>query len=138
MGNNFKHVLTGKLQHKNFSEEIRILSEAVAGINMSTYVIKNKNNVIFQAVPGMPYQREQGRLGFVNGDKSRPVLVGSSKRPNAKNASPTISTSVSVSSDPGFPVADITPDVEWDIKLVIESTPGCTGSKTVSEAVKAF
>jgi hypothetical protein len=63
-----------KNRYENFSEEVKILSSAQAG-NMTIYTILNKNGVTFQKVPGQSGLSDRGYMGFVNGDRSRPIML---------------------------------------------------------------
>ncbi|TDE63121.1 MAG: hypothetical protein D8M57_19975 [Candidatus Scalindua sp. AMX11] len=73
----YKARLQERIDYKNFSEDVEILAENNIDDNLSLYTVKNKNNVTFQNVPGMAWIG-LGKLGFVNGERSRPILLGTS------------------------------------------------------------
>lgn len=104
-----------KTNYENFAEEVTILSEAKSGNNYSLYTVKNKNNVTFQNVPGAGGITDNGVLGFINGDRGRPTLLGSGTKVN---------NTPSNVSGAGWPIADILPSYEWDIQLYVVSAFG--------------
>ncbi len=69
-----KNFIEDRKGYNNFSEEVLVLSETTSGAN-SVYAILNKNGVTMQLVPGTSGITATGFLGFVNGDRSRPVLM---------------------------------------------------------------
>ncbi|TDE63100.1 MAG: hypothetical protein D8M57_20065 [Candidatus Scalindua sp. AMX11] len=73
----YKSRLQERIDYKNFSEDVEILAENNIDDNLSLYTVKNKNNVTFQNVPGMAWIG-LGKLGFVNGERNRPILLGTS------------------------------------------------------------
>jgi hypothetical protein len=113
-----------KNRYENFSEEVEILASANAGA-MTIYTIKNKNGVTFQKVPGQAGLADRGYMGFVNGDRARPImLTGSVKTTTTEstNNDVTQGTGGGGSGDINnnfanlFPV-DLTPSVAYDIEL---------------------
>lgn len=73
----YKKRLEERFDYQNFCEEVDILSENNIDKNLSLYTVKNKNDVTFQNVPGMAWIGF-GVLGYINGERSRPVLLGTS------------------------------------------------------------
>ena len=106
-----------KAGYDNFAEEVTILSEAKSGDNYSLYTVKNKNNVTFQNVPGAGGITGNGVLGFINGDRGRPTLLGSGTK---------VDNTPSDVSGAGWPVADLTeaPAYTWDIQLYVSGDYG--------------
>ena len=80
-------MLAGNIDYKNFSEEVTILSETKANAGYSLYTIKNKNGVTFQNVPGNSNIGNTGILGFINGDRGRPTLLGAGTKVNNTESS---------------------------------------------------
>ena len=119
-----------KTRFDNFSEEVKIISSARAG-NMTIYTISNKNGVTFQKVPGQAGLSDRGYMGFVNGDRARPImLTGSVKTTTSESTNNTNTTGAGgTSGNIGtlFPV-DITPSIAYDIELTADS--GALGSDT--------
>lgn len=117
-----------KSKYENFSEEVEILASANAG-NMTIYTIKNKNNVTFQKVPGMAGLSDRGYMGFVNGDRARPImLTGSVKTTTTESTNNQNTQGIGGGANNFgsiFPV-DITPSVAYDIELT--ATAGGLGS----------
>lgn len=110
--------LNVKSNYENFSEEVEILSSANAG-NMTIYTIKNKNDVTFQKVPGMSGLSDRGFMGFVNGDRARPImLTGSVKTTKTESVNNKVTQGTGGGPNFGttFPV-DLTPSVAYDIEL---------------------
>lgn len=111
-----------KNRYENFSEEVKILSSARAG-NMTIYTIKNKNGVTFQKVPGQSGLSDRGFMGFVNGDRSRPImLTGSVKTTTTETTNNQVTQGTGGGNNfaDTFPV-DLTPSVAYDIELTVES-----------------
>ena len=118
-----------KFNYQNFSEEIDIVHENNIDENLSLYTITNKNGVTFQNVPGMAWIGF-GVLGYVNGDRGRPVVLGTSD------------IDVKIKSGK-YDVSDLRPgtnrvtsnvtvivDYEWDIQLyVTRGTENATATK---------
>jgi hypothetical protein len=110
-----------KTRYDNFSEEVKIISSARAG-NMTIYTILNKNGVTFQKVPGMSGLSDRGYMGFVNGDRARPImLTGSVKTTTTESTN----NDVTQGGDGGgfgglFPV-DPRPSVSYDIELTADA-----------------
>jgi hypothetical protein len=118
-----------KNRYENFSEEVKILSSAQAG-NMTIYTILNKNGVTFQKVPGQSGLSDRGYMGFVNGDRSRPImLTGSVKTTTTEstNNEVTQGTGGGSSFADKLPI-DPSPSVNWDVQLVADA--GGLGSDT--------
>ncbi len=70
-----------QIKYKNFSEEVRLLKETKAGASYSKYTCLNKNGVTFQEVPGLVGLVGAAVMGYVNGDRSRPVIIGPATKP---------------------------------------------------------
>lgn len=121
----FKQKFSERLKYKNYSEDVVIISEASVGNNISIYTVKSKNNVTFQRVPGMSGLTDTGKLGFIAGDRGRPMLMGTRKK--AQGIKTTTTTTVTTY-PPEAPVVTIEAAVEWDIKLTATAT--CFGSST--------
>jgi hypothetical protein len=116
-----------KTRYDNFSEEVKILSSARAG-NMTIYTILNKNGVTFQKVPGQSGLSDRGYLGFVNGDRARPImLTGSVKTTSTESVNNTVTQGGGGGFDGLFPV-DLTPSVSYDIELTADA--GALGDDT--------
>ena len=73
----YKARIDERIRYRNFSEDADIIKENNIDENLSLYIVKNKNNVTFQKVPGMAWIGV-GKLGYIRGDKSRPVMLGTS------------------------------------------------------------
>lgn len=148
MSNELKQTLQQKTDYKNFSEEIDIISESPAGTNVSLYTIKNKNGVTFQNVPGMPFRRGRAKMGYIDGDRSRPMLLGSSDISDAMRSgsarfgpgdiAPGATRTPSNAASALWPNADITAIKKWDIQLEVTSGPSCTGTTTKTAVVEAW
>ena len=112
-----------KNRYENFSEEVKILASAFAG-NMAIYTVKNKNNVTFQKVPGQPGLADRGFMGFVSGDRARPIMLsGSVKTTESESTNNDVTQNNSVNFGNTFPV-DLTPSVGYDIELTAISDAG--------------
>lgn len=131
----FVDSINEKNRYENFSEEVKILSSAQAG-NMTIYTVLNKNGVTFQKVPGMSGLVDRGYMGFVNGDRARPIMLT-----GAVKTTTTESTNNEVTQGDGdgdsvnnlenlFPV-DLTPSVVYDIELTADA--GALGDDTKTE-----
>lgn len=120
--------MNGKSNYDNFAEEVTVLSESKSGDNYSLYTIKNKNGVTFQNVPGAGGITDNGVLGFINGDRGRPTLLGSGTKVN---------NTPSNASGAGWPTADILPSYEWDIQLYIVGLYG-NDTETKPAYIKAL
>jgi hypothetical protein len=92
------NTMNQSIEADNFAEEVTVIAENKSGQNFSLYTVKNKNNITFQKVPGGAGIERKGVLGFINGDKTRPALIGVT--------APT-TNAISIVSNPGWPVADI-------------------------------
>lgn len=119
-----------KNRYENFSEEVKILASASAG-NMAIYTVKNKNGVTFQKVPGQPGLADRGFMGFVSGDRARPIMLsGSVKTTESESTNNDVTQGLGGggSGDPNnnlsnlFPV-DLTPNIAYDIELTA-TAPG--------------
>lgn len=71
-----KKIIDENNRYKNFAEEVEILLEMKSGSAYSLYSVRNKNDVVFQAVSGRPDLSGKGFLGFINGDRARPTVIG--------------------------------------------------------------
>ncbi len=114
----YKKRLQEKIAYQNFSEEVVINQENNIDENLSLYTVKNKNGVTFQNVPGMAWIGF-GVLGYVNGDRSRPILLGSSdidvKIKSGKFSSKDLMPGTNrVTSN-----VTVIIDFEWDIQLQV-------------------
>lgn len=65
-----------QIRYKNFSEEVRLVKETKAGTSYSKYSCTNKNGVTFYEVSGMQGLKGSAVMGYVNGDRARPVIIG--------------------------------------------------------------
>ncbi len=119
-----------KNRYENFSEEVKIISSAQAG-NMTIYTILNKNGVTFQKVPGISGLSDRGYMGFVNGDRARPImLTGSVKTTTTESTNNEVTQGVGGGTDnfaDTLPV-DTTSSVAWDIELTVDA--GALGADT--------
>lgn len=123
MGNapkDFINSLNVKSDYANFSEEVQILKETSAG-TMTLYTVKNKNGVTFQKVPGQPNLKNRGFMGFVNGDRARPIMLSGSveiqESQSTDNTGTTLINEGGGGSGSGDGTVDMTPSVAWDIEL---------------------
>ncbi len=120
-----------KNKYENFSEEVKIVSSAKAG-NMTIYTILNKNGVTFQKVPGMSGLSDRGFMGFVNGDRARPImLTGSVKTTTTESTNNNVTQNNPVNFGNVFPV-DNTPSVAYDVELIADG--GALGDDTETKA----
>lgn len=123
----FINSVNEKSRYENFSEEVKILSSAQAG-NMTIYTVLNKNGVTFQKVPGQPSLTDRGYMGFVNGDRARPImLTGSVKTTTTESTNNDVTQNNPVNFGTTFPV-DLTPSVAYDIELT--ASAGALGDDT--------
>jgi len=121
----FIDTVNEKNRYENFSEEVEILSSANAGA-MTIYTIKNKNNVTFQKVPGQPGLADRGYMGFVNGDRARPImLTGSVKTTTTETTNNNVTQNNPINFANTFPV-NIGPSIAYDIELTADA--GASGS----------
>ena len=117
-----------KNRYENFSEEVKIIASATAG-NMSIYTIINKNGVTFQKVPGQPGLADRGFMGFVSGDRARPIMLsGSVKTTESESTNNQVTQGLEGGDSENnlsnlFPV-DLTPSVGYDIELTAISAAG--------------
>jgi hypothetical protein len=109
-----------KNRYENFSEEVKIEKETTAG-KMTIYTVTNKNGVTFQKVPGQPGLEDRGFMGFVQGDRARPIMLSGSVR-----VTETESDDNSVTGT--FDDVDVTPSVGYDIELTADA--GALGDDT--------
>ncbi len=120
----FIETLDTKADYENFSEEVRILSVTKTG-NMALYSVKNKNGVTFQNVPGLTGLEKRGYMGYVNGDRSRPIMI------SGLSDSSIDEEDIGDSGLGGIPQADISETKAWDIQLTAYSIVGnSTNTKT--------
>jgi hypothetical protein len=118
-----------KNRYENFSEEVKIIASAQAG-NMAIYTVTNKNGVTFQKVPGQPGLADRGFMGFVSGDRARPIMLsGSVKTTESESTSNEVTQGTGGGTNLGdqFPV-DLTPSVAYDIELTADA--GALGDDT--------
>lgn len=121
-----------KSDYDNFSEEVQIDRETSAG-SMTLYTVTNKNGVTFQQVPGQPGLANRGFMGFVNGDRARPIMLsGSVKIQETSSIDNTGTTNISNPGGvPGGGDVDITPSVAWDVELTADA--GALGDDVKTE-----
>ena len=137
--NNIKNIIDNTVNYANFSEEVTILAETKSGHNLSIYTIKNKNGVVFQTVPGVGNIKFTGFLGFVGGQRSRPIVFSGTAPGVVTSTPPTdfFPEPPDSPSDPNRPV-DIDKKLpvtcEWDVQLEVRWLT-CHGNKIVSVAV---
>lgn len=127
----FVDSINEKNRYENFSEEVKIISSAQAG-NMTIYTVLNKNGVTFQKVPGQSGLSDRGFMGFVNGDRARPImLTGSAKTTTTESINNTVTQGPGIGGNSNladdFPV-DLTPSVAYDIELT--ASAGVLGDDT--------
>lgn len=123
----FIESINEKNRYENFSEEVKIISSANAG-NMTIYTILNKNGVTFQKVPGQPGLSDRGYMGFVNGDRARPImLTGSVKTTTTESTNNDVTQNNSINFGNTF-LVDLTPSVAYDIELTADA--GALGDDT--------
>jgi hypothetical protein len=117
--------LNVKSDYSNFSEEVQIDRVTTAG-TMTLYTVTNKNNVTFQQVPGQPGLTNRGFMGFVNGDRSRPIMLSGSvevvETPSTDNTGTTLINQGGGGSGSTDGKVDMTPSVAWDIELTVTTT----------------
>lgn len=127
----FVDSINEKNRYENFSEEVKILSSAQAG-NMTIYTVLNKNEVTFQKVPGQSGLSDRGYMGFVNGDRARPImLTGSVKTTTTESTNNDNTQNNPINFGNTFPV-DTTPSVAYDIKLT--ASAGALGDDTETKS----
>ncbi len=97
--NDLNQVMNEQIEFNSFAEEVTVISETKSGQNYSLYTVTNKNGSTLQNVPGGSGIQDKGILGFINGDKTRPSLIGIT--------APATNTT-SAASAPSWTVADIT------------------------------
>ncbi len=105
-----------KSDYDNFAEEVQIISETTAG-KIAIYVVKNKNGVTFHRVPGQSGLENRGYMGFINGDRARPIMLSGSVK-----IQETLSVDNTVMND--ILSVDLTPSVAYDIELTALSGAG--------------
>ncbi|MCP4989381.1 MAG: hypothetical protein GY928_25980 [Colwellia sp.] len=130
----FIDTVNDKADFDNFSEEVEILSSAQAG-NVTIYTVTNKNGVTFQKVPGQAGLSDRGFMGYVNGDRARPImLTGAAKTTTTEstNNDVTQGDSGGTSFADVFPVS-LTPSVMYDIELT--ASAGGLGSDTATGTI---
>ncbi len=109
--------LNTKSEYENFSEEVEILAVTSTG-NMALYTVKNKNGVTFQNVPGLVGLESRGYLGFVRGDRARPIMI------SGLASSEVTTTDIGSTGLVNIPGIDISPTMSWDIQLTAISAVG--------------
>lgn len=120
-----------KSDYDNFSEEVQIDKETSAG-NMTLYTVTNKNGVTFQKVPGQPGLKNRGFMGFVNSDRSRPIMLsGSVKIQESESIDNSGTDEINDGGGgdgSGSGTVDMTPSVAWDVELT--ASAGTLGDDT--------
>ncbi len=130
----FIDTLNTKADFDNFSEEVQIIAATAAG-KMALYTVTNKNGVTFQKVPGQPGLENRGFMGFVNGDRARPIMLSGSVK--IQETSTTDNTGTDLinqgggGSGSGDGTVDMTPSVGWDVELT--ASGGALGDDTKTE-----
>ena len=115
---NYKKRLQERFDYNNFSEDVDILSENNIDENLSLYVVKNKNGVTFQNVPGMAWIG-LGKIGFVNGDRHRPILLGTSDIDIEIKSGRVSITDLAPQTNRVETEITLIMDYEWDIQLQV-------------------
>lgn len=130
----FLNILNQRLDYKNFSQEVTIVSESKTGSNYSLYVVTDKNNITFQNVPGLGGISGKAFMGYINGDRGRPAIIGGTAK--VTNTEETVDDALGDGSpgsgDPSGPGAsgwaDIAVDVlasfSWDVQLIATNAHG--------------
>jgi hypothetical protein len=120
----FIDTVNTKSDYNNFSEEVQIDRETSAG-TMTLYTVTNKNGVTFQQVPGQPGLTNRGFMGFVNGDRSRPIMLSGSVKIQETSSIDNTGTDLinqgGGGSGSGDGEVDITPSVAWDVELTADA-----------------
>ncbi len=122
-----------KSNYDNFSEEVKIVKETTAG-TMTLYTVTNKNGVTFQKVPGQPGLADRGFMGFVQGDRARPIMLSGSVRVTETSTTDNSGVDKIINRNPGGGgggVVVITPSVIWDIELT--ASAGALGDDVKTE-----
>ncbi len=112
-----------KDDYHNHIEEVRIDKETSAG-KMTLYTVTNKNGVTFQQVPGQAGLEDRGFMGFVNGDRARPIMLSGSVRVTESETT----DNTGMSSIIAEASVDLTESEQWDIELT--ASAGGLGSDT--------
>lgn len=68
-------IMDTSLAYYNFGEEVEILMSTRTANDYTLYTVRNKNNITFHNVPGDPGLQDTGFIGFVGGDKNRPIIM---------------------------------------------------------------
>jgi hypothetical protein len=101
----FKDTIEKGRNYVNFSEDVTIVRETKAGSGYSMYTVTNKNGVTFQVVPGEAGIKDKATMGYVNGDRGRPLVFGPAvKATNTSSAATdpfTEETTADTTDDPG-------------------------------------
>jgi hypothetical protein len=125
MGNapkDFIDSINVKSDYDNFSEEVQIDRETSAG-SMALYTVTNKNGVTFQKVPGQPGLENRGFMGFVNGDRARPIMLSGSVRiQESQSTDNTGTNAINNAGGTGQGTVDMTPSVSYDVELTATAT----------------
>lgn len=125
----YKKRVSEKLDYKNFSEEVEIVKENNIDENLSLYTVTNKNGVTFQNVPGMAWIGF-GVLGYVGGDRSRPVLLGTSDVDVMMKSGKWSASDIRPDTNRAVSNVTVIIDYEWDIQLYItRGTENATETK---------
>lgn len=128
----YKKRIDEMLHYRHVAEDVDIIKETNIDENLSLYIVRNKNGVNFQNVPGMAFIGS-GKLAYVRGDRSRQIMIGTSDI-NKKIRSGKYSAG-----DLGPGVNRVTSNVtviidyEWDIQL--EAT---RGAEVVTETKTSY
>lgn len=64
------------IKYKNVTEQVDIISAVNISSDQCFYSVQNKNGILFRQVPGYPGLTGKAVMGYLNGDRSRPVIVG--------------------------------------------------------------
>ena len=131
----FINSINTKSDYSNFSEEVQIDKSTSAG-TMTLYTVTNKNGVTFQKVPGQPGLTNRGFMGFVNGDRARPIMLSGSveitETQSVDNTGADLINEAGGGSGSTAGMVDMTPSVAYDIELTATagSMPSSTETKT--------
>jgi hypothetical protein len=118
-----KNIIDENNRYKNFAEEVEIIRETKAGEAYSLYSIRNKNDVVFQAVSGRPDLQGKGFLGFINGDRARPTVFGFGVATDIEKSTITLEEFLEEEFVVNF-IPKAVATVSWDIDHGIENLNG--------------
>lgn len=91
-----QELIVRQIGYSNFSEAVDVLGKTRVGKNTYSYTIRNKNGVTFYNVPGQPDIVDKAIMGFINGDRARPTLLGSGTKANVAESSFTVYSIVNI------------------------------------------